>query len=75
MTSRLAEPAATTLDVAITVIRLMPAAIAHVEAEPTLRNGIEEHAAADAEQRAEAAGHGARDHDCRGVTIRMDMGV
>ena len=56
-----AEPAETALDVAITVIRLTAARDLEVQAEADVEERNEEHAAADAEQRAEAAGDGARD--------------
>ena len=58
-----AVPAETALDVAITVIRLIAAALLNRQAEADVEKGHQEHAAADAEQRAEAAGNGTGGHD------------
>ena len=58
-----ALPADTVLDVAITVVRLIAAATREGKAEDEVEEGDEEHAAAEAEQRAEAAGDGAGGED------------
>ena len=56
-------PAETALDVAITVIRLTARRDLEIEAKAGVQERNEEHTAADAEQRSQRAGDGARDHD------------
>ena len=58
-----ARPADTVLDVAMTVVRLIAAAVVIGKLEPEIEEGHEEDAAAETEQRAEAAGRGAGHED------------
>ena len=58
-----ARPADTELEVAMTVVRLIAAATVKGNSDDEIEERDQEHAAAEPKQRAEAAGHRARDED------------